>query len=97
MVVGVCHLTLRIPDAHSLKEKRRTVKSLTQRVQSRFNVSIAEVDDLDVWQVATIGLACVSNSSRHVDETLSSVIRFVEENLQSGFLADVRTEILHVA
>ncbi len=97
MVVGVCHLTLRIPDAHSLKEKRRAVKSLTRRVQSRFNVSIAEVDDLDVWQVATIGLACVSNSSRHVDETLSSVIRFVEENLQSGFLADVHTEILHVA
>lgn len=95
MIVGVCHLTIQIPGAHSLKEKRRTVKSIMQRVQNRFNVSIAEVDAMDVWQVAEIGFACVTNSSRHADDTLHTVIHFIEDNLQDGFVADVRTEIVH--
>lgn len=96
MIIGICHLVLQIPEAHSLKDKRRVVKSITQRVQNRFNVSIAEVDSQESWQSAGIGLVAVSNSSRHVDEVLQTVIRFVEENLQEGFLADVHTEIMHL-
>ena len=96
MVLGVCHLTIDLPEAHSLKDKRRVVKSVTDRVRARFNVSIAEVDDLDMWQSARIAFACVSNSSRHVDDTMQTVTRFIEANLLGGYLADIRTEVMHL-
>lgn len=95
MVVGLGHLRIDMPGMQSLKDKRRVIKSITQRVQNRFNVSVAEVASQDLWQVADLGLACVSNSPRHADEILQTVIRFVEENLKEGYLAGVRTEIIH--
>lgn len=96
MVIGICQFTIQLPEAHSLKDKRRVVKSIIERVQNRFNVSIAEVDDQDLWQIASIGLVCVSNSAPHADETLQHVLRFVDSNLQRGYLGQVQTEILHV-
>ncbi len=96
MVIGVCQFTIQLPEARSLKDKRRVVKSIIERVQNRFNVSIAEVDGQDLWQVASIGIVCVSNSAPHADETLQHVIRFVDGNLQRGYLGQVHTEILHM-
>lgn len=96
MVLGICQLVVQLPEAQSLKEKRRSVKSVTQRVRHRYNVSIAEVGSLDMWQVAEIGFVAASNSTRHADETVQRVLRFIEENLTEGFVADVRTEIVHV-
>ena len=78
MTVGTCRVELHIPSNTSLKGKRRVVKSIKDRVQGRFNVSIAEVDRLDDWQRATLGIACVSNNSRLVDETLSKVVNLIE-------------------
>ena len=80
MTVGSCKIELRIPESGSLKDKRRVVKSLKDRVLARFNVCIAEVDRLDDWQRATLGIAAVSNDSRLVDETLSKVVKWVEAN-----------------
>jgi len=80
MTVGSCKIELRIPDSASLKAKRRVVKSLKDRVQARFNVGIAEVDRLDDWQRATLGVAAVSNDARLVDETLSKVVNWIEAN-----------------
>ena len=80
MNVSVCRLSLRLPENQSLKGKRKVIGSLTSKVRNRFNASIAEVDDNDVWQVATLGIACVSNSSRHADEMLSSVLSFIESS-----------------
>ncbi|HEU5424278.1 MAG TPA: DUF503 domain-containing protein [Nitrolancea sp.] len=96
MVIGIAHLSIQIPEAQSLKDKRRVVRSLTQRLQSRFNVAAAEVDQLDAWQSAVVGLAVVSNSAAHADQMLSTILRFVEDNLRDGFLVDIHTEILHV-
>ncbi|HET7034689.1 MAG TPA: DUF503 domain-containing protein [Thermomicrobiaceae bacterium] len=95
MVIGIAHLSIQIPGAQSLKDKRRVVKSLTQRLQNRFNVAVAEVDQLDAWQSAVVGLAVVSNSAAHADQMLSTILRFVEDDLRDGFLIDVHTEILH--
>ena len=78
MTVGSCRIELRIPESGSLKAKRRVVKSLKERVRARFNVGIAEVDRLDDWQRATLGVACVSNDTRLVDETLSKVVNWIE-------------------
>jgi len=77
MTVGTCRVELRIPGNNSLKGKRRVVKSIKDRVHGRFNVSIAEVDRLDDWQRATLGIACVSNNPRLVDEILSKVVNLI--------------------
>jgi len=80
MTVGSCKIELRIPDSGSLKDKRRIVKGLKDRLQARFNIGIAEVDRLDDWQRATLGIAAVSNNARVVDETLSKVVNWIEAN-----------------
>ena len=77
MTVGTCRVELHIPSNTSLKGKRRVVKSIKDRVHGRFNVSIAEVDRLDDWQRATLGIACVSNNPRLVDEILSKVVNLI--------------------
>ena len=78
MHVGVCKVTLRLPENHSLKGKRRVVNSLSSRLRNRFNVSVAEVEDNEAWQIATLGITCVSNSSRHTDEVLQNVLGYIE-------------------
>ena len=96
MVLGVGQLTIHIPESHSLKDKRRVIRSITQRVRSRFDVAIAEVDDQQFWQSATIGIVAVSNSGQHADEVIQRVIAFVEQNLQSGYVIDVSHRDLHM-
>jgi len=80
MHVGVCQIELRLPENHSLKGKRQVIKSIITRLQNKFNVSVAEVDNQDLWQLATLGVACVSNHRRHADETLANVVKFVAHN-----------------
>ncbi len=86
MTVGTCRVELHIAGNSSLKGKRRVVKSIKDRVQGRFNVSIAEVDRLDDWQRATLGIACVSNNSRLVDETLTKVVNLIEGDADARIL-----------
>ena len=77
MNVGVCRIELRLPENLSLKGKRRVLKSIIARVKNRFNVSIAEIDDQELWQLATLGICCVSNNNRYTNEVLSKVVDFV--------------------
>lgn len=77
MHIGVCKIELRLPENISLKGKRRVVKSITTRVKGKFNVSVAEVDDQNLWQLATLGICCVSNNKRFVNEVLSKVVDFI--------------------
>jgi len=79
MVVGLCSVELHLSGVTSLKEKRRIVKSLLQRLHNRFNVSAAEVDYQDYWQKACIGLACVGNEGRYINEVLQQSVNFVEQ------------------
>ena len=80
MNIGVCKVTLRLPENESLKGKRRVINSLCSRIRNKFNVSIAEVEDNQAWQLATLGITCVSNSSRHADEIIQSVVGFIESS-----------------
>jgi uncharacterized protein YlxP (DUF503 family) len=79
MFVCVARLTLQIPESGSLKAKRQVLRRVTERVKARFNVAVAEVDDQDLWQKASIALAVVGNERRHVDEQMEKIIHFVEE------------------
>jgi uncharacterized protein len=94
MIVGIARITLALPGAHSLKEKRSVVKSLLARLQNRFNVSAAEIEAQDTWGIAVIGIACTSTSTRHADEMLASALHFVERNAAEYYVGDVQTETL---
>ena len=77
MFIGVLRLTLHLPDPGSLKSKRHLLRSAIDRVKSRFNVSIAEVADNDLWQRSVVGVAAVGNDHAFVNETLDKVADFV--------------------
>ena len=93
MIVGIGTIELRLAENHDLKGKRRVLKSIKDRVRNRFNVSIAEIGDLDAWQRSTIGVACVSKDRDQVEGTLAHVAAFVEE-LHLASVESVSTEIL---
>jgi len=78
MMAGVCKLDLLISEGHSLKEKRRVIKSLTQRLQNKFGVAAAEVGHLDVLRRSEIGFAVVGNEAAHLEKRISEAISFVE-------------------
>jgi uncharacterized protein YlxP (DUF503 family) len=78
MIVGVCSIDLRIPGIDNLKGKRSVVRKIKDRVKNTFNVSIAEVADLDKLQRAGLGVAIVSNDSNYVHSTLSKVVSFID-------------------
>jgi uncharacterized protein YlxP (DUF503 family) len=77
MFVGVLRLTLHLPEPGSLKSKRHLLRSAIDRVKARFNVSIAEVAENDLWQKSVVGVAAVGNDHAFVNETLDKVASFV--------------------
>ncbi len=96
MIVGVLRIVVEVPESHSLKEKRAVVRSLKGRIESRFKVAVSEVGNLDAWQVAELGVVCVTNDARHADEILAHVADFAGANQGDGAIASVSTEILHL-
>jgi len=96
MIVGVLRMTLHLPESHSLKDKRQVVQPVLARLRHRFAVAAAEVDDQDTWQVATLGISCVSNSVRHAQDVLREVHRYVEETRLDVIVQDIAVEVLHV-
>ena len=77
MFVGVLRLTLHLPDPGSLKSKRHLLRSAIDRVKARYNVSIAEVAENDLWQKSVVGVAAVGNDHAFVNETLDKVAGFI--------------------
>jgi len=77
MIVGVCTVELYLPDGHSLKEKRQVLSSLKERLRNKFNVSVAEVGEQDLWQKAVLGIACVANEGVHVNQVLDQVLNVI--------------------
>jgi uncharacterized protein YlxP (DUF503 family) len=78
MVVAIARLTLILHDNNSLKGKRKVVKSLIEKVRHRFEASVAEVEDHDLWQKAKIGVALVGNDARLLSTRLDQITSFIE-------------------
>ena len=78
MHIGVLTLHLSIEGADSLKDKRQVVRSLTAHLRNKFNVSVAEVDELDIWRRAVVGVVVVSNEHAFANQVLSKVVDHVE-------------------
>jgi uncharacterized protein YlxP (DUF503 family) len=93
MTVGVLQLELNIGDAMSLKDKRRIVLSLKDRIAHAHNVSIAEVGALDEHRRAILGIAMVANDRGYVEGGLSKLVDFVR-TVPSVNLIDYRIELL---
>ncbi len=97
MNVGVCRVKLRFPENLSLKGKRQVLKSITTRLRSRFNISVAEVDNNELWQLATVGICCVSNNKRYTNEVLSKAVDFIVNGRFEVEMLDYEIEILPVS
>ncbi len=93
MFVGILQVSLSLEAARSLKDKRRVIKGIVDRVRSRFNVSAAEVSALDEWKSAGLGFAAVSNDVRHVRGLLQQVLNHLE-NHREARLVDHQIEVL---
>ena len=77
MFIGVCTIELHVPESGSLKNKRHSIRSLKDRVRNKFNVSVAEIEDNDLWQKATLAVAAVSNDKAYLNQTLDHVLDMV--------------------
>jgi uncharacterized protein YlxP (DUF503 family) len=94
VTVGVLRLTLFIPENHSLKGKRSVLRRIKARVSERFNVSIAECGDHDLWQRAMLGISQVGTDQAFVDAALRQVVTFID-GLEVAQLGEEQIEFLH--
>ena len=94
MVVGVLRLTLFIPENHSLKGKRQVLRAIKARVRQKFNVSIAESGDHDLWQRAELGICQVGVDRAFVDSALRQVVNFID-SLALAPLGEEHLEIIN--
>jgi uncharacterized protein len=95
MVVGALMMTLHVPESGSLKVKRKVVRSITDRVRSRFNAAAAEVGANDLWQRIELGFAVCGNQTSFVDKQMDEISRFVER-LALAEVVDVRVEVMNL-
>ncbi|MCJ7686202.1 MAG: DUF503 domain-containing protein [Desulfobacteraceae bacterium] len=95
MVVGSLKIEFRLTDNRSLKGKRKVVRSMVDKVKSRFNVSIAEVGSNDKWQKIELGISAVGNDRRHIDSSLNHILSFLE-SLYLAEIVHTEMEILNV-
>lgn len=95
MVVGVCRVDLRIPGNASLKGKRKVLRKIIDRVKNRYNISISEIGDNDLWQRSQLGLSVVGNDSRHINSSLDKIIDFID-GMNVAEIIDSEIEIIHI-
>lgn len=93
MIVGKIKIKIHIPWAHSLKEKRMAVKSISARVRNKFNVSIAEVEEQDVHQIIVFGISYVTTRNAHADSIANNVINFIESSTD-GEVFNIEREVV---
>jgi uncharacterized protein YlxP (DUF503 family) len=91
MLIGACLISLFIPEAHSLKEKRMVVKGILDRVQARHRLAVAEVGDQELWQRAQIAFAAIGNDQAILDSALNAAVKTVESEPRAEVL-DVEVE-----
>jgi len=87
MIVCSCKIEILIYEANSLKEKRHVIKSIIERIRSKFNASVAEVGYNELWNRSLLGIAVVSNTKKMCDVSISRIISFIDN--------DERVEIIN--
>lgn len=85
-------ITLHIPQANSLKDKRQVAKSIIERARRKFNISAAEVDTQDIHRTLTLGIATVSGNAAQARKALDEVIRYIEDNADAEVIS-IETDV----
>ena len=93
MLIATVKIKIHLPWVHSLKEKRMVVKSLIAKLQNKFNVSVAEIDEQDVHQIAVIGVAGLAGDAAMADSVIDHVLNFAEENTEAEIIGVERKVI----
>jgi uncharacterized protein YlxP (DUF503 family) len=91
--IGFLQVELFIPEAQSLKDKRHFIKSIKDKARVNFNVSVAELGDLDKWQTSTLGFVAVGNDNRYLDGMLQNIVTLIESYGELR-MTDYRIEFL---
>lgn len=94
MFIGSLTLDLHLPEAHSLKDKRSVLKSVLQRLRNEFNVATAEVGEQDRWQLARLGVVCVSSNRNQAHAQLQAVVDWVYDHRPDLHVSRAEIEIL---
>ena len=95
MVVGTMRVSFHLHDNHSLKGKRKIVRSMVDKVKNKLNVAIAEIGSNDKWQRIELGVSTVGNDRRHIDASLNNVLAFLD-SLYLAEMVDSELEIFNV-
>jgi uncharacterized protein len=93
MIVGISRLEIFLPENHSLKEKRHAMTRIVERTKGKFNISIMEIDQSNLWQRATVGFAVVGVNKDHVGSTIESVSKYIE-SMYIGQVIGSKNEIM---
>jgi len=93
LVVGVLNITLHIGGVSSLKEKRRIIKSILERIHSKYRVAAAEKMCIRDRNYSDMGFSCVSNEASHAESVLSSVIRFIDNDARVEIIQSISESI----
>jgi uncharacterized protein YlxP (DUF503 family) len=93
MLLGVCTINLYFPDSHSLKDKRSIIQSIKLRIRNKFNVSVSEINNHELWKNTTLGISCIGNEKSYLNDVLNEVIKFIERQNKLQ-LIDFKTSIL---
>lgn len=93
MVIGSLIIELEIPNAYSLKDKRAVLNRIRDRVRRKFNVSVAEIEENDIWNHSVLAFVTVSNQQRFCNQVLSKVAEFVE-TLPEAIVDDIQMEFM---
>lgn len=93
-IVGLCTLELELPENDSLKAKRAILGSLAKRMRATFNVAVAEIDSLDSHTTAIIAFTTLSNSSRHLDQMITTILTWIDEHADEVMVMNESIEIL---
>jgi uncharacterized protein len=93
MVIGAAQIRMHANWVHTLKEKRMVVKSICAKVQNKYNVSIAEVDEQDIHQIIVLGIAAIGGDRAQADSITDHVVNFIESNFE-GEIVGIEREVL---
>ncbi len=94
IIIGLCTVEFELPGVTSLKEKRSILKSLLTRLHNQFNVSTAEIDFNDALNASVIAFTTVTNDTRHANQTISSILNWIEKTYPDALIVNQEIEIL---
>jgi uncharacterized protein YlxP (DUF503 family) len=93
MIVGVSSIEIFFPENHSLKDKRQAIKRIVEKTRAKFNISVMEVEQTNLWQRASIGFSIIGVKKDHVSSAIENVYKYIE-SLYIGTIIDTKTEII---